>query len=122
MRQANSCHAIAASKWLPRRLISYPLPAMANATRTVPRPAEQPAAKTPEATKPQATFRSGAVSVARFAEGTVSLRRSYKNRNGEWVQTHTLRLRDLPHALKALSECLVDCYPKPESEAKSSEE
>lgn len=90
---------------------------MANATRTASRPAEKPAATNPEATKPQATFRSGSISVALFAEGTISLRRSYKNRSGQWVQTHTLWLRDLPHVIKALAECLIDSAKAPESEA-----
>jgi hypothetical protein len=94
---------------------------MANATRTAQRPAEPPAATPPEATKPQATFRSGSISIALFPEGTVSLRRSYKNRSGQWVQTHTLWLRDLPHAIKAMSECLIDSAKAPEAEAAEAE-
>ena len=94
---------------------------MANATRTAQRPAEKQAATIPEATKPLATFRSGAISVALFPEGTISLRRSYKNRAGKWVQTHTLWQRDLPHAIHALSECLIDAAKTPDAENSESD-
>jgi hypothetical protein len=35
---------------------------------------------------------------------SVSLRRNYKDRNGEWKTTHSLRQNDLPKALLALQK------------------
>jgi hypothetical protein len=35
---------------------------------------------------------------------SVSLDRSYKDRNGEWKKTHSLRQNDLPKALLALQK------------------
>lgn len=79
---------------------------MADATRTAPRPASQEAAENSTA-KPVATFRSGSVSVAVFPGDSVSLRRSYRTKAGEWKHTSTLWRRDIAHAIKALSDCLV---------------
>jgi hypothetical protein len=35
---------------------------------------------------------------------SVSLQRSYKDRNGEWKRTHSFRQNDLPKALLALQK------------------
>jgi hypothetical protein len=80
---------------------------MADATRTATRPASQEAAENSTAAKPVATFRSGSVSVAVFPGDSVSLRRSYRTKAGAWKHTSTLWRRDVAHAIKALSECLV---------------
>lgn len=80
---------------------------MADATRTAKRPASQEAATSSAATKPLLTCRSGTVSVAVFPNDSVSVRRSYRTKAGEWKHTSTLWRRDIPHAIKALSECLV---------------
>jgi hypothetical protein len=80
---------------------------MADATRTGKRPASQEAATSSAATKPLLTCRSGSVSVAVFPDDAVSIRRSYRTKAGEWKHTSALWRRDIPHAIKALSECLA---------------
>jgi hypothetical protein len=74
-------------------------------------------------TKPVFTFKYGTLSAAIFADkvkmpsgktvaiGHVSLRRSYRNADGEWEHTHSLRQRDLLTAAQLLEHCwfyLVD--------------
>ena len=66
--------------------------------------------------KPIASYRYGSVSAAVFTDEvrkngktfdaySVNVRRSYRNSNGEWVQTHTLRKADLLPASYALQKC-----------------
>jgi len=67
--------------------------------------------------KPVVSIRYGNISVAAFAnEATtkdgktfeaysVSVRRSYRKSDGEWVNTHSLRRSDLLPAAEALTEC-----------------
>ena len=66
--------------------------------------------------KPVATFRYGSVSAAVFTNTVskggktfdvhaVSVRRSYRNAQGEWEQTHSLRAADLLPTALALQKC-----------------
>ena len=87
---------------------------MANTSPQAQRPATKDA--TSPAT-PVATFRYGNVSAAVFTNEvktkdektadvfSASLRRSYRNGNGQWAHTHTLRGADLLPAAVALQKC-----------------
>ncbi len=67
--------------------------------------------------KPVVSIRYGNVSVAAFANEAktkdgktfeaynVSVRRSYRKSDGEWINTHSLRRSDLLPAAEALTEC-----------------
>ena len=87
---------------------------MANPSPTASRPASQDATSP---AKPTATFRFGPVSAAVFTNdvklpsgktitvANVTLRRSYRNTEGVWEHTHTLRVSDLLPAALALTKC-----------------
>ena len=90
---------------------------MADATRTGTRPASEEAAKKSTASKPIATYRSGPVSVAVFPGDSISLRQSYRTKAGEWKHSSTLWLRNVPDAIKALSECLVTSTKESEQDS-----
>lgn len=79
---------------------------LADATKEK-QPASKEAATAGDPVKPVATYRSGSISVAVFPKGTISLRRSFKTKEGAWKNTHTLWAKHLPDAIKALSECLA---------------
>jgi hypothetical protein len=73
-------------------------------------------APTPSTTHPLKSFRSGALSVAIWENEnlspdglvqsykTVTFERRYKDRNGEWKSTNSLRVNDLPKATLILSK------------------
>ena len=83
-------------------------------TPTATRPAIQDATSS---AKPTATFRFGQVSAAIFTNDVklsngktakvpnVTLRRSYRNAQGTWEHTHSLRASDLLPAALALTRC-----------------
>ena len=81
------------------------------ATPHTPRATNTPPPRATEATKPLHTVTHGAVSAAVFADSrdqatlNVSLRKSYRDGNGTWQHTHTLKAADLPTAIQALQEC-----------------
>lgn len=75
-------------------------------------------AQTPETpSTPVATYRYGNISAAVFTKQVknevgetfdvhnVTVRRSYRTSDGEWVHTHTLRKSDLLPASVALGKC-----------------
>lgn len=88
---------------------------MANTSPKAQRPADNE--DVTSSAKPAATFRFGDVSAAVFTkqvqtEGgktfnavNVSLRRSYRDSDGEWRHTHSLRAADLLPAAYALTKC-----------------
>lgn len=78
---------------------------MANATLQDPRPVPSQDAKK-EGSSLKATFRVGAISVAMFTDGNVSLRRGYRTPTGEWKSTTSLRPGDVKPAIEALTQCL----------------
>lgn len=66
-------------------------------------------------TKPERKFKAGAVSATvwknektnngqSFAFFTITLERSYKDKNGEWQKTNSLRINDLPKAAMVLNK------------------
>lgn len=75
-----------------------------------------------EKNQPQNKFRAGAVcatvwtnsAVGKDGEereySTISIERNYKDKNGEWKSTNSMRINDLPKAALVLSkayECLI---------------
>ena len=90
---------------------------MATPLQTAPRPAEAKGVTPPANTnRPLASFRFGSVSAAIFAEEIqkdgklltlphVSLERSYRDPQGAWHYTHSLRTDDLLFGSFALAKC-----------------
>ena len=79
-------------------------------------PAASAEVETTKALKPIQAFRYGRVSAAVFVQSfqrngqaefgyNVSLRRSFRDAQGKWHWTHTLRAEDLPPAAVALQKC-----------------
>ena len=62
--------------------------------------------------KPEKKFRAGAVTATIWKNqtednkyySTVSFERSYKDKNGEWKTTNSLRVNDLPKAAMVISK------------------
>jgi hypothetical protein len=87
---------------------------MANTSPNAQRPASNGATSS---AKPVAVFRFENVSAAIFAESAktkdgqttekynVSVRRSYRTKDGEWEHTHTLRRGDLLPAMLGMLKC-----------------
>jgi hypothetical protein len=87
---------------------------MANPSPTAQRPANQDATSS---AKPTASFRFGLISAAIFTNqvklasgktanvANVTLRRSYRDDQGAWQHTHSLRASDLLPAALALTKC-----------------
>jgi len=86
------------------------------ARRPVAAQAQSPQAETEESRTPVVAFRYRRISAAVFEQPVqvgdhevtvfnVSLRRSYRDGQGNWRSTHTLRLVDLPSAILALQKC-----------------
>ena len=65
-----------------------------------------------EKNKPEKKFRAGAVTATIWKNqtednkeySTVSFERSYKDKNGEWKTTNSLRVNDLPKAAMVISK------------------
>lgn len=65
-----------------------------------------------EKNKPEKKFRAGAVTATIWRNqtednkeySTVSFERSYKDKNGEWKNTNSLRVNDLPKAAMVISK------------------
>jgi len=65
-----------------------------------------------EKNKPEKKFRAGAVTATIWKNqtednkeyNTVSFERCYKDKNGEWKNTNSLRVNDLPKAAMVLSK------------------
>ncbi len=65
-----------------------------------------------EKNKPEKKFRAGAVTAAIWKNqtedgkeySTVSFERSYKDKEGEWQTTNSLRVNDLPRAAMVLNK------------------
>lgn len=66
--------------------------------------------------KPEQKFKAGAISATlwkneltkngnNFDYYTVSVERSYKDSNGDWKTTHSLRVNDIPKAVLVLNKC-----------------
>ena len=116
MRPAEGENASSAAK-RERQFISFSFFAMAKPSPTAPRPAiEDATSPAPAANQPVAVFRFEHVSASVFAndvklpQGSVtllstSLRRSFKNADGAWQHTHSLRASDLLPAALALLKC-----------------
>jgi len=51
-----------------------------------------------------------------FTKRSVSLQKSYKDKNGDWQNTNNLSVEDLPFAILALKEVFAWNYIKPEIE------
>ena len=100
---------------------------MATPSHTAPRPATpKDATSSATANRPLASFRFGSVSAAVFAQEVkkdgkvftiphVSLERGYRDSQGVWQYTHSLRTQDLLLAGFALMKCyefLADQEPE----------
>jgi len=84
---------------------------------------------------PEKKFRAGAVTAVVWNNSSksnvsgepieyksVSLERRYKDRDGEWHSTNSLRLNDLPKAITALCTAYKYLVMKPDSETVTEEE
>lgn len=77
---------------------------------------QQQTSQTSNANQPEARFTAGAISATvwqnsspgrdgkQMSYSTVSLQRSYKDRDGSWKHTPSMRLNDLPKARLVLSK------------------